>query len=76
MRLPYLRFLDLAGFNTNLDELDDVSMLTQLHYLNLDHIQLGVPPDPKLQGARFVVMFQGKQMFHDIIEQEVVNQVR
>eukprot|EP00877_Chromochloris_zofingiensis_P001754 jgi/Chrzof1/1157/Cz01g42200.t1 len=76
MQLPYLRFLDLAGFSIDLDELDNVPRLTQLHYLNLAQHQLGAGASHKLQDARFVVMSGARQMFDELIEEEVINQVR
>eukprot|EP00877_Chromochloris_zofingiensis_P006117 jgi/Chrzof1/1759/Cz10g20040.t1 len=76
MQLPYLRFLDLAGFNTGRDELGDVAMLTQLHYLNLDEDQLGAGASHKLHSAQFVVMSGAKDMFDEVIEAEVINQVQ
>eukprot|EP00877_Chromochloris_zofingiensis_P006483 jgi/Chrzof1/2088/Cz11g02100.t1 len=83
MQLPYLRFLDLAEVNTNLDELDDLPMLTQLHYLHLEKHQVGAGASHKMQGAPFVVYSTrpthrrgAVDVFDDLIHREVVIESR
>eukprot|EP00877_Chromochloris_zofingiensis_P007248 jgi/Chrzof1/2777/Cz11g29020.t1 len=72
VQLPDLRFLDLAEVNTNLDELDDLPMLTQLHYLHLEEHQLGAGASHKMQGAPFVVNAGWVDCFDGLIHREVM----